>query len=260
MGISNQTYPEPSDRNQNMTGSGTQPEDSAWERLCKIGGVAALISAVCSLLTLIIVITFGGEPTTVNEYFTVLQEDRLIGIIRLDFPSVINVMQYYLIFFGLYAALRRANGAYAALATAFAFVGVTLWLATHSAFSLISLSDQFAAATTDALRSQLLAAGNAVIASDMWHSTGALMGGILLQSGAVLISYVMLRSKIFSKVTGYVGVLTHGLDLAHIIIGIFAPGVGNLLMFIAGPLYLIWFPLVSWRLLQLGRREIKPVA
>lgn len=226
--------------------------DSGWNNLCKIGGVAALISAVCSLMTVIVVISLGGEPSTTKEYFTVLNNDRIVGILRLDFPSVVNVTQYYLIFFGFYAAFRRVHGAYAALATALAFVGVTLWLATHSAFSMIYLSDQFAVATTEAQKSQLLVAGEAVIASDMWHSTGALVGGILLQSATVLISVVMLRSNIFSKVIAYVGILTHSLDLAHIIIGIFAPGVGIILMAIAGPLYVIWFPLVGRRLLQLG--------
>jgi hypothetical protein len=98
-----------------------------------------------------------------------------------------------------------------------------------------------------------VAAGEAILASDMWHSTGAIMGAILLQSAAVLISVVMLWSKIFGKLTAYVGILTHGLDLAHIIIGIFLPGVGVILMAIAGPLYLIWFPLVSRRLFQLGQ-------
>jgi len=91
----------------------------------------------------------------------------------------------------------------------------------------------------------------------MWHSTGAIMGGILLQSAAVVISVVMLRSIIFSKLIAYVGILTYGLDLAHIIIGIFLPEVGVILMAIAGPLYLIWFPLVGRRLLQLGRPEEK---
>jgi len=67
----------------------------------------------------------------------------------------------------------------------------------------------------------------------------------------------MLQSKVFSKVIAYVGILTHGLDLAHILIGFFAPGVGVILMAIAGPLYLIWFPLVGRRLFQLGQSVSK---
>jgi hypothetical protein len=88
---------------------------------------------------------------------------------------------------------------------------------------------------------------------DMWHSTAAFVGGLLGQSGAVLVSVVMLRTRVFSRTTGWVGLLTHGLDLAHIALMPFAPGVGALLLMVAGPLYLIWFPLVGRRLLQLAR-------
>lgn len=238
----------------------SDPAESTWKGVCRIGGVAALISALCSLITLTVVVILGGEPSTAYEYFTLLQKDRIVGILRLDFASVINVIQYYLIFFAFYAAFRRTNAAYSALAAILAFVGVTLWLATHSAFSMISLADQYAIATTDAQRSQLMSAGTAVIASDMWHSTGARFGGILLQSGGVLISFVMLRSKVFSKVTAYVGIMTHGLDLAHIIVGLFAPSLGIVLMAIAGPLYIIWFPMVSRRFFQLGARQKQPLS
>ena len=235
----------------------TKIEDSSWKNVCIIGGVAALISVVCSLITMIVIITIGGEPSTANEYFTLLNNNRIVGLLRMDFASVINLSSYYLMFFGFYAALRRENGAYTALATALAFVGITLWFASHSAFSMISLSDQYAVATTDAHKSQLLAAGNAIISSDMWHSTGARLGGIFLESAAVLISFVMLRSKIFGKVTAYVGILMHGLDLAHYIIGIFLPSAGVILMAIAGPFYIVWFPLVGRRLIQLGQGTSK---
>jgi hypothetical protein len=81
------------------------------------------------------------------------------------------------------------------------------------------------------------------------------MGGILLQSSAVLISVVMLRSSVFGKATAYLGILMHGVDLAHIVFGLFLPGVGIVLMAIAGPLYPIWLFLVSRRLLQLAERS-----
>ncbi len=230
------------------------PADSAWKGVCLIGGVAVLIQVACVLITMTVVFTLGGEPGTPDEYFTQLQSNRLMGLLRLDFPTIISMALYYLTFFGLYGALKRADGAYAALATALAFVGLTLWLATHSAFSMIHLGDRYAAAATDAQRSQLLAAGEAIIASDMWHSTGALIGGIFVQSAAVMISVLMLRSNIFSNATAYVGILGNGLDLMHIIINIIVPGnPANILMAVAGPLYLIWFILIGRRLLQLGR-------
>jgi len=61
-----------------------------------------------------------------------------------------------------YPALKETHIAYASLAAVFAFAGITLVLATPSALSFVSLSDKFAAATTEAQRSQLLAAGEPI--------------------------------------------------------------------------------------------------
>jgi hypothetical protein len=69
--------------------------------------------------------------------------------------------------------------------------GVTLVLATPSAFSWLALSDRFAVATGEAERALLLAAGEAILASDLWHGSGALMGGPLMQTATLLMSVVM---------------------------------------------------------------------
>jgi hypothetical protein len=120
---------------------------------------------------------------------------------------------------------------------------------------MLVLSDRHALAVTDAQRSQFLAAGEAILASDMWHSTGAFIGSVLLQSGALLISILMLQGRIFGKATAYVGILTHGLDLLHLGLLFLVPHLGEMLMAIAGTLYLIWFPLVGLRLFRLGRGD-----
>jgi hypothetical protein len=137
-----------------------------------------------------------------------------------------------------------------------AFVGVTLALATPTALSMMMLGDRHADATSEAARMQLQAAGEAILASDIWHGTGAIMGGILVQSGAVLICIVMLRSRDFGKATAYLGIGMHGLDLAHILLGLFLPAAGIVLMAIAGPLYPIWFLLVGRGLLRWGSGTI----
>jgi hypothetical protein len=115
--------------------------------------------------------------------------------------------------------LKRAHPAAAIVSTAMAFVGVTLVLATPTALSMISLSGKYAAATTESARGQFQAAGEAILATDIWHGTGAMLGGFLLQCGALLASVVMLRSDVFGKTIAYVGIMTHGLDLAHIVLG-----------------------------------------
>lgn len=227
--------------------------DTAWAALCRIGGVAAFILMAYSLATMVQLVVLGGQPRTAAEAFSLLQNGRVLGLLRLDLPTMLALPLYYLVFLGLFAALRQSDAAYATLSTSLAFAGVTLVLATPTALSMLSLSEKYAAATTEPMRIQFLAAGEAVLAADIWHGTGAIVGGLLLQSGAVVISAAMLRSGVFSKTVAYVGIATHGLDLAHILLGPLVPGAGFILMALAGPLYLIWFPLVGRRLLQLGK-------
>jgi hypothetical protein len=227
--------------------------ESAWRSPCRLGGATALLSVLLSLLTMVALVTVGGPPDTAEETFTVLREGRLVGLLRLELLSLLNLMLYYLTFFGLYAALRRTDGVHALLATALVFVGVTLWIASHSAFSLMTLSDRYAAAATDAERARFLAAGEALMAADMWHSTGALAGGALIECGALVVSTLMLRSAVFGRATAVVGLVTHGLDLLQVLLGAFVPGVKPVVMAVAGPLYLVWFTLVGRRLLQVGR-------
>jgi hypothetical protein len=221
---------------------------SCW---CWTGGIAALVLIIYSLATIVQLIVLGGPPATAAEAFRVLQSNRMVGLLRLDLPTVVAMPLYYFVFLGLFAALKRTDRANAILSTSLAFVGVTLLLATPTALSMISLSQKYAAATTEATRTQFLAAGEAILATDIWHGTGAIMGGILLQSSAVLISVVMLRSSVFSRTTSYLGILMHGLDLAHIVFGLFLPGTGVVLLAISGPFYPIWLFLVGRRLLQL---------
>lgn len=224
------------------------------QSLYTVAGVSTLLLLLYSFATLLIVAITGGQPTTVEEVFAMLQENRLVGLLRLDLLTVFIMPLYYVLFLSFFVALWRTNPVYASLAALLAFAGLTLFLATPSVFSYLFLSDQYAAATTDAQRAQLIAAGNAIYASDMWHGTGALIGGMLLQIGAVLISVVMLKGGAFGKATAYVGILTHGLDLAHILVWFMVPALGNIIMFAAGPLYLIWFPMIALRLFRMSRR------
>jgi hypothetical protein len=220
--------------------------------LCRMGGIAAYILIVYSLATIVQMVVLGGQPTSAAEAFTLLQHNKALGLLRLDLPTLIVMPLYYLLFLGLFAALRRSNLVNALLATALAFVGVTLLLATPTALSMLPLSDKFAAATTDAARAQLLAAGEAIMGADIWHGTGAILGGVLLQCGAVLICCVMLRGGVFGKATVWLGIVMHSLDLAHIVCGLFVPAAGVVLMAIAGPLYPIWLFLIGRGLLKLA--------
>ncbi len=234
------------------TSRSTSPE---WTRLYAIGGISAMVLLLYSLATMLILILIGGQPESAREGFAMLQENKLTGLLRLDILAIAVMPLYYVIFLAIYGSLRSMREGLAAVATLLVFAGLTLFLATPSAFSWIALSDKYAAAMDEAQKAMLLASGEAIMASDMWHGSGAMMGGVLLQTGALLVCILMLGNRAFTRATAYVGIVTHGLDLLHIFAAFLLPMAGVALMAVAGPLYLFWFPLLSRDLFKLGRSK-----
>ena len=242
--------------------AGAEIEDAAWKRVYQIGGAAALLAAVLFLVDLVVLIALRPYPDTANGWFTLLQNNRIAGLLSLDILVVAGLVLWYPLGFALYGALRRVNGVYAAFAVGLAFAGVAVVIATDKTYAILYLSEQYAAATTDAQRSLLLAAGESAIASSNGTGAGANLGGLFAEGAALITSVIMLRSSIFGKATAYLGILGHGLDVARIIINLvfvpiaglaFASGIGGLLLAIGGTFQLIWYALVGWKLFQHGR-------
>jgi hypothetical protein len=210
-----------------------------------IGAVTALFLLAYCLVTMVLVFTVGDQPLTAQEAFDMLRQNRLTGLLRLDMLTTLVMPLYYLLFVSLYVALKKSHENYAKITILLGCAGLTLFLAAPSFTSWLVLSDKFAAATSEAQKTLLLAAGEALLATDMWHSSSALVGGLLLQTSTLLISILMLRSNTFSKATAWMGVVAHGLDLLHILALPFIPMLGVILMITGGTLYLAWFPLLA---------------
>ena len=244
--------------------------DLRWNRLYKVGGVAAWIAVLLFrrwlgeeflLLRAIGIIRFGPRaiPSSVIDWFTLLHTNRLVGLTLLNAFDMVNYVLVGLIFLGLYAALRQANRSYMTIATALAFVGIAVYLASNQAFSMLSLSDQYAAATTDAQRSMLLAAGQAMLAIHDPNVLGpGAMGFLLVTVAGLIISAVMLRSGVFGKITAYTGILANAFGLGYPIGVAIAPRTVVIPMVAtalsASACFLvIWYIGIARRLLQLAR-------
>lgn len=230
-----------------VTDAGTA--DSSWKSLYRVGGAAALTIVVLFFIQ-IIAFAMGPIPSTTIDWFTLLQNNRLLGLLDLDLVYVADQVLLLLIFLALYVALRRANQSYMAVATILGFVAIAVYFATNAAFSMLYLSDQYAAATTDAQRSLFLAAGQATLAVS--QGTGWYVFNVLGSVAPLIVSVVMLRSNIFSKVTAYAGILGSAVGLAF-----FVPAIGVYLLLISAVLFLIWFILIARRLLQLSARATR---
>ncbi len=227
--------------------------DSDWNRLCQMGGVVAWIQLGLLLLTIGLGLAVGWLPATAAEHYSALQNDGLAGLLRLDFATLAMIALFPLVAVAIFAAFRQSRPAYALLAMLLILIGTLLALSNESAFAMIHLSKLHAAASSAAQQDLLLAAGEAVLAANMWNSSAGFLAGIFMQGGFVFISLVMLRSKEFSKGTAYTGLLSNGLDLLHVFVALFAPGLAAALLSIGGVFYLFWFVLLGYDLVKIGR-------
>ena len=233
--------------------------DSTHKSLYRLGGAAALIAVVMTLSE-VIVLTLYPQPSTVSDWFELFQSNKVIGLLDYWGLEVPMYVMFALVFLALYAVLREADQGLMTAVTTFACIGVGIFLATNNPFSMLSLSDQYAAATTDAQRSALLAAGQALLANTGQRAVGGFNVGLFLVSVAGLIaSSVMLQSSSFGRLTAYVGVLANTLSLVdYLRQAVTQSATIALLVILPNALLLmVWLVLVGRRLYQLGRLERK---
>jgi hypothetical protein len=231
---------------------------STQNRLYKIGGVAALICAGMYFVALGVYIPayrVAPPPATVLEWLTLYQAKPFTGLFFLGLADIIITILWGPMVLALYAVLKPSNQNWTMIATIFVFVGMAFFLATNMAFSMLYLSRQYAAAATEAQQSNLLSAGQAMLAV----TEGARMLPLMPLAGLIL-STVMLRSKTFSKVTAWAGILGLGFLAAS---GLFAgyatigpiTAITTIIVGVTyaggGLLSLAWYILVGLRLLKL---------
>jgi hypothetical protein len=222
----------------------TETSDSNWKSLYKLGGAAALITAVIMPIQIIVYIIFP-PPSTVIGFFTLFQNNSLLGLLALDLLLIVDQILYVPIILALYVVLRRTNESFMAIALIFGIVGLAAYFASNTVFEMLSLSNQYAVATTDAHRSMLLAAGQVMLA--IYEGTAFRLSYVFQASAGIIISTVMLRSNIFSKVTAYAGILA-----GVIAFGIFVPKIGIFISIFSILFYEIWYILIARRLFRLG--------
>jgi len=225
-----------------------ETEHPRWKELYTIGAIAAILSEIILAFGIVAYFIYpfapGNKPTA--AIFELLQSDKLGGLISLDFHLVLGNLFGILLFLALYISLRRVNESFAFIALVLGLVADVLIIPARPISELFSLSGLFAAATTEAARSQYLAAGEALLA--LFNGTGwflnTLLGGISL----LISSLLMLRGSVFSKATAWVGIVTNAAVCLF-----FIPGIGTFLLLLSLPGYMVWYYQLARRFLKLTK-------
>jgi hypothetical protein len=220
--------------------------DQQWKSLCRISATVALIMVAIVPLQTYIFITWP-PPSTALGYFTLFQNNWLLGLLDLDLLLVVNNVLLILIYLALYIALRRTNQALMTIGLILSFVGVAAYFSSNTSFEMLSLSKQYAIATTEAEKSVFLAAGQGMLA--VYTGTAFNVYYILNALALLIFAFVILRSNIFSKATAYSAILAGTFMLVPPTIGT----IGVYISLLSLVPWTVWLILFARRLFQLGK-------
>ncbi len=231
-----------------MNTKNTYSADPRWKDIYKIGGFTAIILELLIVLGGIAFAIWPYTPGSAStlEIYATLQSDRFGGLMSLDFLLFLSNFIGLLLFLTLYVSLKQVNESYALIALVLGLLAAILIVPARPIAELFTLSDGYAAATSDLVKNRFLAAGEATLAQ--FNGTAYLANTFLGGLSLLISSLLMLRSKLFSKATAYVGILT---NLAVCLF--FVPVVGTYLLFLCLPGYVIWYVQLGRRFFQLGR-------
>ncbi|MBN1372766.1 MAG: hypothetical protein JW987_12570 [Anaerolineaceae bacterium] len=223
-------------------------EESRWKNLYRVGGVAAL-TVVGIMVVQILIFVIWPPPETVEGFIDLMQDHPLLGLLSMDLLYILNNTILVLIYLALFLALRRSSETAVMIAMLLGTLGVAAYYASNTGFEMLALSGQYDLATSEAERTALLGAGQALLA--IYKGTAFDTYYVLNAAALLIFAVVMLRSKVFSTATGGVG-------LAAGILMLVPSTAGTLgLIFSLASLvpWAIFSVMVARRLFQMGRRN-----
>ena len=233
-----------------MTTNQTETVDTSWKGLYKWGGISALLVGVLFIIAIPLSLAMGPTPSggeAILKYYsgqtTLASSVHGIGILSdvLFVPVVL----------ALYLALKGVNKNAMLTATGFGglFLALDLGVTDIAWIALTSLSQNYAAATTDVQRAAYVATANYALAIG---AVGMTVYSTLILSIWLLITAVVMLKGIFSRVTAYLGIVTSIAGFVYSI-SLFVPALAMSIV-IAMVLFAIWLLLAGYRLYNLGKR------
>jgi hypothetical protein len=224
-----------------------ETDETTWKNLYKVGAAALLTTAVLMPIQIVIFVVWPPPlEGTAMDWFNLFQSNKLIGLLSMDLLLIVDQVLLLPSFLALFVVLKRTSASAMALSLLLGLIGVAAYISSNTAFNMLSLSHQFAAATTESQRSTLLAAGEAILA--IYDGTAFQLSYVLQALAGIITCTVMLRSQIFSKTTAYIGIAA-----GVIAFGLYVPKVGISISIFSVLFYEVWYILTARRLFQLAR-------
>jgi hypothetical protein len=216
----------------------------------RMGGVSAVILGIAYLIIFPLYAYVGAPPSGGEAWLEYGAGKTTVWWAILGL-SVLTDFLLAPVALALYLSLKAVDRNVMLLATALVGLFIVLDLAVTwpNIAVLITASDDFAAATTDAQRAANI--GAATYASAVLRSTlEGVYSIVSLSVGILLVGLVMLRGT-FSKTAAYLGLATGILGIVSVAGGLLVKELGTTII-LASALTTAWLVAVGYRLLRLG--------
>lgn len=224
------------------------PQRSHHEKQIYQAGSTAGIVVLALMPVQILVYVISSPPVTVEEWFDLFNKNWFLGLLNFDLLYVLTNVLMIPIFLSVCYALRRVNEPMVLLGATIIMISIAAYFPSNTSFEMLALSEQHGM-QGNMEQNDLIGAGNALLA--IYTGTAFNVYYILNAIGLLIISWVMLRSDVFTKGTAYAGI-TAGL---FNMIPSSAGQVGLIASFLALIPTVLWIVLVTIRLSQLGSNK-----
>jgi hypothetical protein len=219
------------------------------------GGIAAILMLAIIIIQMVsFIIAPPPYDGMAADWFEIFRQNSLVGLIDFELLMVIYTLLSIPIALTLYRILKDVNPYLTSFYMIITTIGVISFLSARPAFEMLHLSQQYAAAATEAERAIFLAAGEATLAA--FNGTAFHVSYLLGSLGGLLISLVMLKASIFSKVTAYIRIASSICDL-----GLYIPVVGLYISIFSVLFLFVWNMLIAIKFFQLdtGTQKINEI-
>ena len=218
-----------------------------WEPLYKTGGIALVAMAGIIIIQMFVFMTapppYEGSAL---DWFELFRANHLIGLVNFEVLMVVYVILSLLPTLALSVLHREASPSFVAIYLALSLVGVMSFIVARPAFEMLSISNGYAASTTDAQRAAFLAAGETLLAT--FHGMAFQVSYVLGSLSGLIISLIMLKANLFGRTTAWLRIASSVCDF-----GLYVPVVGLYISLFSVFFLLAWNILVARRLFQLAR-------
>jgi len=176
-----------------------------YRKLFSVSAVLSLLIVICLLGDFFVyaLIPNMDSSTEIIKFFI---ESPVKGLLFFDLLGMISYLLFITIIISFFILLKKENESIILIGTVLFFIGITVFFATNTGFSVLRLSREFVATQSEAERQMILSSVKTMIT--LFDVQAFMISYVIVSLAWIFISIAMLRSDMFSKISSYSGLIS----------------------------------------------------